>query len=745
MRLRFTAFLLVLNILTIGLIFLLSKRVDDGSIQAGGLSGMISREAIEATRIEFSGEGLDTPRILERKGSSWEIVQPIQWSANYFAINRILNQLQFLEEEASFSINEIKRTGQSLADYGLEDPWIKLSIINEDETLELGIGNVTEIGNHFYILGPNKKNVFVINRQFIDGLLVDLNDLRNREIFKIPVFEVQALSLQMNNPEAIGDSDFKVRIARTSNGWMFESPLAAEANASRVSNTINTLTAARVVEFKSSETGDPILQGLEDPAMRITLHGNRREQTLLIGNKIITGNKPPIYYARIEGNPTVFTVEAETFDRLREAEETLRERSVLNFAAESLTSIDLSEGEHSVRLQKLETGDWQVIESNTEAGVQPYSADSAIIAKLIESLQNLRASGFAIDLPTPADLDRLGFNNPRRKVQLTAGDQKIVLLLAHPENENKKLYARSNKAEYVYTVDRRTTLGTIPLNAAYYRNRTLEILPGAALITRIQLEALSTGKTLFAYSLKNPDDLWLEALIDLPEEERESLLTLLDIIRKFEVKEYLMDGYRESYPLDSETNRPWLYKLSAEMLLPDDENGRLETRTYVFTKRFSGTSQIGASKLHNVIFSIPQTTIDALFTFTDDIQLPPEATGQPISDQPEITPVPEPKPIGEPAADTTSETEPEPTNAIEREPIGTTEVVNIVEEPEPEPEPEPTDEKVTKPESATASETTDEAKPEQIGEGQPTNQAKPETINNTDFNLSNETEPLKNP
>ena len=181
------------------------------------------------------------------------------------------------------------------------------------------------------------------------------------------------------------------------------------------------------------------------------------------------------------------------------------------------------------------------------------------------------------------------------------------------------------------------------------------------------------------------------------------------------------------------------------MLLPEDENGRVETRTYVFTKRFSGTSQIGASKLHNVIFSIPQATIDALFTFTDDIQPPPEATGQPISDQPEITSVPEPKPIGEPSADTTSEAEPEPANAIEREPIGTTEVVNIVEEPEPEPEPEPTDEKVTKPESATASETTDEAKPEQIGEGQPTNQAKPETINNTDFNLSNETEPLKNP
>lgn len=646
MRFQFTAFLLVLNIIIFGLIFLLSKSADDGKTQAGGLSGMISREAIEATRLELSGEGLDTPRILEREGSSWKIIQPIQWSANYFAINRILNQLQFLEEEASFSIDEIKRTGQSLADYGLENPWIQLSITNKDETIELGVGNMTEIGNNFYILGPNKKNVFVINRQFIDGLLVDLNDLRNREIFNIPVFEVQSLSLLIGSPDTAGDNNLKVRIARTNNGWIFESPLTAEANKSQVSNTINTLTAARVVDFKSSETGDPVLQGLENPTMRVTLHGNKRQQTLLIGNRVIAdnGDTEPTYYARIEDNPTVFTVKAETFDRLREAQETLRERSILNFKPENLTSIDLSQGELLVRLQKLETGDWQVIESNQDTDIQPYRADSVIVAKLMENLENLRASSFAIDSPTPADLDRLGFNNPRRKVQLTAGEEKIVLLLAHPENENEKLYARSNKAEYVYTVDRRSTLQLISLNAAYYRNRTLEILPEAARITGIRLENLSTDETIFTYSLEDSDNMWLEALVDLPEDQRESAMTLLDLIKKFEVKEYLGEEYRESYSLDNETTRPWIYQLSAEMLLPDDENGRRETRTYVFTKRLSGTLQVGASELHDVIFAVTQPTIDALFTYTDDIQPPPEATNQPIPEQLEIVPVPEPQP-----------------------------------------------------------------------------------------------------
>ena len=117
----------------------------------------------------------------------------MQWSANYFAINRILNQLQFLEEEASFPIDDIEKTGQSLADYGLENPLLRIVITAGEESISLSIGTLTEVGNNVYLLGPDEREIFVVNRQVIDGLLVDLNDLRTREIFDIPVFEVDAL------------------------------------------------------------------------------------------------------------------------------------------------------------------------------------------------------------------------------------------------------------------------------------------------------------------------------------------------------------------------------------------------------------------------------------------------------------------------------------------------------------------------------------------------------------------------
>jgi len=646
MRFKFTVFLLALNVITFGLILSLNKKTEHADTKTGGLSAMIGREVIEADRIEMDGKGLDAPRVLVNNGSSWKLTEPMQWPANYFAINRILNQLQFLEEEASFSISEITQTGQSLADYGLEEPWLTLTISHKDDAIELNVGMPTEIGNNFYLLGPNKKDVFVVTSQVIESLLIDLGDLRNREIFNIPVFEIDALSLQINTPESVGDNEFRVRVARTSTGWIFEAPLTAEADTTQVSNTINTLTAAKVIAFIEQETSDPILQGLETPSMRVTLHGNKRRQTLLIGNKVATtkADAVPSYFARIEDNPTVFTVAAEPFDKLRAAEEALRERNFMSFDPEALTSINLSGGDLQIRLQKLETGGWQVIESNADTDIQPRHADPDVIAKLIEDIENLRAIDFAVNSPTPTDLDRLGFNTPRRKITLSFGDQETTLLLAHPESETTELYARSDKAEYVYTVDRRATLQTIPLNAAYYRKRTLETLPKAAKIKSIQLDNLSNGQTIFGYTKGEDDALWFNTLIDLPEAEREAALTLVDTIRQFKVDAYLKDGYDDTYQLDSETSRPWLYRLSAEILLPGDETDRVDTRTYVFAKRFSGSVQVGASKLHNVTFELPQVTIDALHVWTDDMQPPPEASNQPIPQQQQVTPVPTPAP-----------------------------------------------------------------------------------------------------
>ncbi len=648
MRFKFTVFLLALNVIAFGLIAYLNHQTKQVEPSTGGLSRQIGRKLIDADRIELHGRGIETPRILERKGSTWHLIEPMQWSANYFAINRILNQLQFLEEEASFSVDEIEKTGQSLADYGLENPLLKIVIAEGDENISLSIGTLTEIGNNVYFLGPDEREIFVVNRQVIDSLLVDLNDLRAREIFDIPVFEVDALGLQIRSGNTADGSSLKVRLARNNGAWIFEAPLAAEADPALVDNTVNTLTAAKVRRFIETEQADPIVQGLETPFMQVTIYGNKRRQTLIVGNLDPDSQGAPQYFAKLEDNPAIFTVLARPFDALREAQEALRERKFMNFDSSMLSAINISENGRKIRLQKLETGenDWQVLESRGGNEIQPYRADPAIMDSLIKDLSNLRAKGFAADAPSTSDIESYGFNNPRRIVTLSFSEgDPLTLMLAYPENSKGALYAKTNLADFIFKVERSATLRMIPLNTPYYRNRILDILPAAARISALKLTNLQNDEAIFNYTPGQENISWENLIEELDADRGEQIRILLGAIRKFEVKSYLLDSYAEAYPVDTEKSLPWLFQLSATIQLPGDETDRTETREYVFTDRLSGTVQVAGSKQYNTIFEISQPLLDALYELTEEMEIPLEMKDEPALTPALIEPLPAPAQI----------------------------------------------------------------------------------------------------
>ena len=645
MRFKFTIFLLGLNLAAFGLIAYLSIQDDPFDQSSTSLSAQISREIIEADRIELRGSGLDQARVLTRSGANWQITQPMQWKANYFAINRILNQLQFIEQEASFAVAEILSTGQSLADYGLEEPVIKLVIAEGEASVQLSIGTLTDIGNNVYLLGPDRQRIFVVGREVIDGLLVDLSDLRNREIFDIPVFEVNELSLQIRSSGESSNGDLKVRLANKTGQWRFEAPLAVDADPALVSNTINTLASLQLGRFVEAAENDPTLTGLDSPFMRITLHGNKRRQTLLIGKPVpATGNNNGArFFARLEENPVVFTVEARPFEDLLQAQESLRERNFMSFDAARLNAVYISEHNREIRLQKIETGDWQVLESSGSGEIKPRRADPAVMQALIRDLRQLRAQAFAVDAPSPVALQRLGFNTPRRNVRLQFdAAAPLVLELAHPEDENDKLYAKISGKEAVYEVDRRTMRQLLPLNTLHYRNRLLDTLPQAAVIQQVSLKNLLTGETSFSYRTDSPAG-WLPLLEQLETRPADAVSTLLQQLRKFGVKTYLSDQFTDGVQLDPERTLPWAYRLQAEVLLPGGETGQIRTLEYVFTERLAGTMQIGGSAQHNTVFELNPDLIEALYQLSEEMPLPPEALGAavPQPESPEPVPMPE--------------------------------------------------------------------------------------------------------
>lgn len=606
MRWKITITLILLNIITFYGILYFQKHGQNKSTETRNVLGT---NIIDIDKIEIINKAFKEPRILERQNGQWKITSPIEWPANLFAIQRIITQLQFLIHEARFSIEEIEKTGQSLEDYGLKDPNIILKFhgINGENTL--AIGNPTPVGNRVYVMDPDQKNVLVVKNSLLDSIAANLEELRAQQIFNIPLYELNKLKIQILSPH-----NLKIWLSKNKDSWSFDAPIQANANNVLVNNTINQLTSINTHRIVLGHEADQAEILLHKPLMKITLEGNNQKQTLLIAEPEQQTTEDKEYYAQLENNSTIFTVSAQPFHSLQNAQEALREKQLITIKPDTLRNITISQSRKKVQLQKLENGGWQLASKDASGKLVTTAADDKELAKIQQRLAALEIISFVSDAPSNVDLENFGFHDPQRIIELDA-NKKQVLLIGGLDPISGNLYAKLEESPYVYCVNP-NILSFFPVNDLYYKMRILDKLPKGALITHLKISLLTPKEeVLFDQSIDPSNTDWATALSNSNNPHKESILGILEDLKEFKVKNFLKNHFEDPASLDAETQLPWVYKIEATTLLPGGDTSKTTTLEYFFTKRLSGVLQIGGSKQKDVIFSSDQNWIDHLFSF----------------------------------------------------------------------------------------------------------------------------------
>ncbi|MET0262215.1 MAG: DUF4340 domain-containing protein, partial [Rariglobus sp.] len=286
MRTKVTLILILLNVALLAVIIYARRewRVEQDIAR---LSTRVLRdEAIGMKSLEITSAGSDHKIRLERKGENapWELKAPINWPANDFAVRRIVHELEFLESESRFAVDSLKANNQSLADYGLEPSRLTLTFTRPsaktgepDISTRIQIGDVTtKLGNRLYVLSPDGQTVHVVRRSLAESLIVGMEELRTDALFTIPVFEVRSLGLQNAAPAP------RVRLRRDGARWAFEAPIVTRAAKAASEIVISGLNNLRALSFLSDVANSD--SGLDKPSLRVTIEGNSRRETLLLGN-----------------------------------------------------------------------------------------------------------------------------------------------------------------------------------------------------------------------------------------------------------------------------------------------------------------------------------------------------------------------------------------------------------------------------------------------------------------------------
>ena len=173
MRFRLTVLLLIANIAVLFSIWILDRRPSASASAPGNF--------LDFTRLEISGKSIDKPRVLKLEGNRWRIVSPIEWSANYYAVNRIKNQLEYLNEDTSFPVSDLEKHGQTLADYGLDDPICTIDLtLEDDQAYTITLGDFSTMDSQRYV-SIGDGNVYLVQTDPLDYFDLELRDLIDQD------------------------------------------------------------------------------------------------------------------------------------------------------------------------------------------------------------------------------------------------------------------------------------------------------------------------------------------------------------------------------------------------------------------------------------------------------------------------------------------------------------------------------------------------------------------------------------
>ncbi len=655
MRTKITLILLFLNVALLALIFYTRHAISIEQRDAEKRVRVLGDEVVGLTSIEISSPGAAEMLRLGRKRTTdpWEITAPINWPANDFAVKRIIHELEFLNHESSFRVEDLKKSGQSLDDYGLLKPTLILTFTRDPiitggtpVTTRLEIGDTTKVGNRLYLLSSDRKTIHVVGHSLAESLKTGLEQLRSDALFTIPVFEVRSVGLQIPAPDG---KNVRLRLRRDGARWSFEAPIVTRASKAASEVTVSGLNALRVDRFLTKTDVPPTEKtGLVSPTLRVTLEGNNRRETLLVGQPSgPAGPEDTGFYAQLEGRDQVFLtrIPNKLSDNLKRAQETLRETHILDFDPAMVTAITLADPSApqtpELTLRRLEataggSAGWQIIHRCDTQNPQILQADPARVGNLLQRLSLLAATHFLSDAPSMAELEDFGFNLPQRKIVLTLASpgngvtttpNQLTLFLAVNGSSSGSVQARIDGQTFVYAVAG-DTLNELPVAARLYRERTLRTLPEGAQITGLSLTATDGTTPIYLHSLATGET-WITALAAESEIRRKAIETVLTQLRTLRAKQFVNDTFAPTTLVNGQP-APWKYKLDATLALGGGTGAQTTTTSLFISERTGGGTQFAGSPELGVIFEIEQPLLDALWTLTYG----PRDPGEPVIAKP---------------------------------------------------------------------------------------------------------------
>ena len=237
------------------------------------------------------------------------------------------------------------------------------------------------------------------------------------------------------------------------NNWRLTAPFQTDADSEKVSQMLDDILNKGIKQ--TLEVPALAQYGLDTPSITLSLwtaDENSPTATFLIGKKAINFS----VYVKEKSEKHIFLIESSALDDLTKSPTDLRERSVIKFNPETVSSIQFTHrnAEPSTINCEKRDGTWHV------GHPIKAKADAEEIENLLSELRSLKVSSFeadGADANVSTQLEKSGLDDPRIQMVLTDADNTYTLGIGTSvESETgtqKRVYVKTTVyQDAIYTV-----------------------------------------------------------------------------------------------------------------------------------------------------------------------------------------------------------------------------------------------------------------------------------------------------
>ena len=228
-------------------------------------------------------------------------------------------------------------------------------------------------------------------------------------------------------------------LRRVNGKWQLTQPTQLSADPDTVGSMVSTLSSLNADKLIEDKAADLQPYGLNTPTLDITVvKKDGKSNELLIGDDPPTGSGA---YAKLAGDPRVFTVASFTKTSLDKTPADLRDKRLLTFDSDKLTRVELQAKGQPVEFGKNNRNEWQILKP------RPLRADGSQVDTLINKLKDAKMdlAGAQLDIAK-------NFAAAARVATVVVADAGGNQTLEVRKDKDKNCYARSSAVEGTYKV-----------------------------------------------------------------------------------------------------------------------------------------------------------------------------------------------------------------------------------------------------------------------------------------------------